>query len=178
MPTTIASADSFTPVRVSIVTTAVARLRTPLQVSVHVSADAGVLDDRNGPLRIRVKLSSECGGTYQYTAGVVLLDKRLSPQPATGHAYSAVASGSGRPDSYGTQTVCAWLEDEGDQRVFASDQSTAVDVSSACTSAAARYDAAVRAARRKKRGAARRRASAIAAYRRAARRACGPGVPL
>ena len=62
------------------------------------------------PIRIQVKLAPECGGTYQYTAGPVLLDKQLSPQPATGHAYSAVARGSGKPSAYGVQTVCAWLE--------------------------------------------------------------------
>jgi hypothetical protein len=61
--------------------------------------------------------------------------------------------------------------------VFASDQSIQVDVSRACTRAAARYDAARRrhvtgaAARKRKR-------RIVAADRRAARRACGPGVPL
>jgi hypothetical protein len=173
----IADADSFTPVRLAITVTPVARLHKPLRVTVHVSADAGVLDDRNGPLRMRVKLAAECGGAYEFTSGVVLLDKRISPQPTTGHAYAGAASASGRPASYGVQTVCAWLEDEGDQRVFASDQSIQVDVSRACTRAAARYDAARRrhvtgaAARKRKR-------RIVAADRRAARRACGPGVPL
>jgi hypothetical protein len=59
------------------------------------------------------------------------------------------------------QTVCVWLEEEGDSRVFASDQFSEVDVSKACTVAAQRYD--------------RRR---TAARRRAARRACGLGVRI
>jgi hypothetical protein len=173
----VAGADSFTPVRLAISVTPVARLHKPLRVTVHVSSDAGVLDDRSGPLRMRVKLAAECGGTYEFTSGVVLLDKRVSPQPTTGHAYLGAASASGRPTSYGVQTVCAWLEDEGDQRVFASDQSIQVDVSRVCTRAAARYDAA---RHRRVTGAAarRRKRRIVAADRRAARAACGPGVPL
>jgi hypothetical protein len=161
-------ADSFTPVRLTITVAGVARLHKPLAISVHVSADPGVLDTRTGPLRAQVKLASECGGTFQYTSGPVLLDTRLSPQPATGQAYAGSAQGSGRPATYGTQTVCVWINDEGDSRTFASDQSVQVDVSPACTRAAARYDAARKARHR----------SAIARARRAARSACGPGVPL
>jgi hypothetical protein len=177
LPAAFATADSFTPVRLSIAVAPIARLRKPLHVTVQVSADPGVLDDRSGPLRMRVKLAAECGGTYQYTAGIVLLDKRLSPQPSTGHAYSGSVGGSGRPTAYGAQTVCVWLESEGDQRVFASDQSTAVDVSRACTRAASRYDAE---RRRRANGAAalKRKRRLLAADRRAARRACGPGVTL
>jgi hypothetical protein len=175
---TLASADSFTPVRLAITINAIARLHIPLKVTVRVSADPGVLDNRTGPLRIRVKLASECGGTYQYTTGPTLLDERLSPQPSTGRAYVAVATGSGRPVGYGVQTVCTWLEEEGDQREFANDQSIQVDVSKACTRAAARYDAARRRHRRAGGAGARRDRKRIAADRKAARRACGPGVPL
>jgi hypothetical protein len=172
LPVTLASADSFTPVRLGIAVTPVARLHAPLAVTVRVSADPGALDTRTAPLRVRVKLAGECGGTFQYTSGVVLLDKRLSPQPAAGRAYSAVARGSGKPRAYGTQVVCTWLEEEGDNRAFASDQSVMTNVSKACTTAAARYDAL-----RKVRNA-RRHKARIASARRAARRACGPGVPL
>jgi hypothetical protein len=166
-----AGGDSFTPVRMSIQVAAVARLRAPLSVTVRVSADPGALDDRSGLMRVQVKLAAECGGTYQYTKGTVLLDKALSPQPATQQAYSGVASGSGQPSAYGEETVCTWLEDQGDNRVFASDQSIQIDVSRACTLAAARYGSA----RRARRHTARRK---LDADRRAARRACGPGVPL
>jgi hypothetical protein len=169
LPLTTAAADSFTPVRLHITIAPVARLHKRLAVKVHVTADPGVLDTRTGPLRVRVKLARECGGTYRYTRGDVLLDKRLRPQPTTGRAYSATATGAGKPTRYGEMTVCTWLEEGGDQRVFASSQSVQVDVSKSCTRAAARYDAA----RRKKQSKQR-----ITADRRRARRACGDGVPL
>jgi hypothetical protein len=164
-----ATGDSFTPIVLTVKIAPVARLHRPLQVKVGITADAGVLDTAIAPLRIRVKLASECGGEYAYTPGVVLLDKRLKPQPATGEPYRATATGSGKPNRYGVQTVCVFLEEQGDDRQFATDTSAQVDVSRSCTMAAARYDAAKR----------RRHASAAAARdRRAARRACGPGVPL
>lgn len=173
----LASADSFTPVRLQTTIAPVSRLHAPLAITVHVSADAGALDDRDGPLRVQVKLASECGGTYQYTPGTVLLNKQLSPQPATGHAYSAVAHGSGRPTAYGLRTVCVWLNDS-DARTWASDQSLQVDVSAACTRAASRYDAARRRRRPRTSPARHRLARTIAADRRSALKACGPGVPL
>jgi hypothetical protein len=125
-----------------------------------------------------VKLASECGGTYQYTSGAVLLDKPLSPQPSTGRAYSAVARGAGKPLAYGVQTVCAWLDEEGDNRTFASDQSLQVNVSPSCTHAAARYDSLRRSRPRPGAAAGRRRQRALAAAQRSARKVCGPGVPL
>jgi hypothetical protein len=164
-----AGADSFTPVRLAINVAAVARLHQPLKVSVDVSADPSVLDNATGPLRIRVKLAQECGGTFASTPGVTLLDQQLRPQPATGRSYDANASGSGRPTRYGDQTVCAFLEEAGDNRMFANDTANEVNVSRKCTIAAATYDTA------RRRNA---RQSTIKADRGAARRACGPGVPL
>src|SRR5207302_3852623 len=105
IPSGLAAADSFAPVRMTIGVAPVARLHRPLAVTVRVSADPGVLDTRTAPLRVRVKLAAECGGAFQYTDGVVLLDKRLSPQPTTGRAYSAVARGSGKPKAYGSEVV-------------------------------------------------------------------------
>jgi hypothetical protein len=171
----VAHADSFTPVRLAITVAPVARLHQPLAVTVRVSADPGVLDTRTAPLRAQVKLAGECGGTYRHTDGVALLDKRLHPQPTTGHAYHGGATGSGRPNSYGVQTVCVWIDEEGDNRTFASDQSVQVNVSRRCTNAAARYDALRRNGRRRPTG---RRRRALLAARRAARHACGPGVRL
>ena len=166
----VAAADSFTPVRLTIAVAQVARLHRPLAVTVRVSADPGVLDDRTAPLRVRVRLASECGSEFEYTHGVVLLDKRLAPQPATGRAYFALARGAGRPAAYGSKAVCTYLEEEGDGRVFANDESVYTDVSKHCTIAAARYDRLRRAHPRRR--------SRVASARRAARRACGPGVPL
>ena len=164
-----AGADSVTPVRLAINIAPVARLHQPLRVSVDVSADPSVLDNATGPLRIRVKLAQECGGTFASTPGITLLDQQLRPQPATGRAYDANASGSGRPTRYGDQTVCAFLEETGDNRMFANDTSNEVNVSRKCTTAAATYDTARRRHARQ---------STLKADRSAARRACGPGVPL
>lgn len=164
-----AGADSFTPVRLGITIAPVARLHQPLKVSVDVGADPSVLDNATGALRIRVKLAQECGGTFSSTPGVTLLDQQLRPQPATGRAYDANASGSGRPTRYGDLTVCAFLEEAGDNRMFANDTSNEVNVSHKCTSAAATYDTARRRHARQ---------SKIKADRGAARRACGPSVPL
>jgi hypothetical protein len=169
VPAGIAGADSFTPVRMAIAVTPVARLHKPLAVTVRVTADPGALDTRTGPVWIGVKLAGECGATFQYTNGVALLDKQLNPQPAAGRPYSALAHGSGRPTAYGTEVLCTFLEDRGDDRVFANDESVTTNVSKRCTVAAARYDAFRRAHTSKSR---------VAAARRAARRACGPGVPL
>jgi hypothetical protein len=123
-----ALADSQTPVSLSIRLGRVARVHRPLTVRVGVKADAGVLDTRTGPLRIEVKLASECGGVFRYTPGTTLLNRRLKPQPVTGRAYDASARGSARPRQAGTQTVCVWLVEDGDGRVFASDQSTTLRV--------------------------------------------------
>ena len=65
--------------------------------------------------------------------------------------------------------MCAFLEESGDNRMFANDTSNQVNVSRKCTAAAVTYDAA------RRRHA---RSNTLKADRRAARRACGPGVPL
>jgi hypothetical protein len=100
---------------------------------------------------------------------VTLLDQQLHPQPTTGRPYGATASGSGKPTRYGDQMVCAFLEESGDNRMFANDTSSQVNVSRKCTAAAATYDTA------RRRHAPR---TTLASDRRTARRACGPGVPL
>jgi phosphatidylinositol-3-phosphatase len=118
---TIAGADSFNPVVMNIQVASQAHLGKALPIKVIVTADKSVLDTRTAPLRIEVKLASECGGEYGQTPGAVLLNKQLSPQPAVGKAYRAVATGSGRPGALGEQTVCAWLVEQGDGRQFAND---------------------------------------------------------
>jgi len=124
----LAVADSFTPVRLAVRIARTAHVRQKLPITVTVSADKGVLDTRTAPLRVQVKLASECGGTFRYTPGVVLVNKRLRPQPVTDRAYRATVRGYGRPRARGVQTVCVWLNEEGDGRTFASDQSRTVDV--------------------------------------------------
>jgi len=133
----VALGDSFTPVPLGLRAPATGRLHQKLSIRVTVAADKGVLDDRTAPLRIQVKLARECGGTYRYTPGVVLLNRQLKPQPRTGQAYRASARGYGRPRQLGRQTVCMWLDEEGDGRVFASDQSHTVLVKRPLASASA-----------------------------------------
>ena len=191
----LAGADSFNPVRLAITIAPVARLAKPLSITVNVSADAGALDTATAPLRIRAKLAGECGGTFDTTPGPVLIDAELNPQPATGQPYQATARSAGRPAGYGQRTVCAFLEEEGDNRQFANDTTDPpmVDVSKRCTVAANRYDAARKAlanARRQLRHARRRanrarlkklvakRSKTASRDRRSARAACGAGVPL
>ncbi len=161
--TPAALADSFTPIRMHVAIAPVARLHKPLAVTVSVSADAGVLDNRDGPVHALVKLApAECGSSAESTRGTVLLKRALSPQPSPGMPYSARATGRGRPTAYGVQNVCVFLEDASDHRVFANDTTDyTVDVSRSCTRAAATYDR-----------------SRTQANKRRARTACGPEVPL
>ena len=189
----VASADSFTPVTMGINVTPIARLGTPLPVKVSVSADPGVLDTADGPLRIEVKLAPECGGSFETTTGITLVNALLKPPPTVGKAYSGGASGSGRPVAYGTRTVCTYLEDTGSGRVFANDESVTTDVTPACTAAGRAYDRALRslraaqrslrrahtrAARGRDRRLVARRQRALSSARRHGVAACGRGVAL
>ncbi|MDQ6748772.1 MAG: hypothetical protein M3010_11795 [Candidatus Dormibacteraeota bacterium] len=193
LPASFAGADSFTPVTMSIAVTPLARLQAPLQVTVGIKADPGVLDTGEGPLRVEVKLAPVCGGDFQHTDGVTLINLALNPQPTTGKAYSGSVTNYGLPLAYGVQRVCAYLEDSTVGRVYANDESLAVNVSHPCTAAGRRYDSAARAlahARRQYRRAhgrkARHRAAkrvtrskrTLARDRRLGTAVCGAGVPL
>jgi hypothetical protein len=195
IPSSLAAADSFTPVSLRIKVTQLARRQARLPIAVTVSADPSVLDTATTPLRIEVKLSAECGATFQTTPGTVLLDKPLNPQPSLGKAYSATMRGTGRPSAFGTFTVCAFLQETGDgEREYAQDTSNQVTVSQPCTAAASRFDApgkrlavAKRKLRHDRKGSAARRrdakllarrTKALNADRRAGRNACGAGVAL
>ena len=93
----------------------------------------------------------ECGGDFQHTPGVTLINLALSPQPTSGKAYSGTVSDRGRPLAYGSQTVCAYLEDSTVGRVYANDESLTVNVTPQCTAAGRRYDAAAKALARARR---------------------------
>ncbi len=121
LPAAVA-ADSFNPVRLTISVPGHAHLHRPLKVRVRLNADAGVLDSRTGPLYARVRLTrGECGSEFESTRGVVLLNRPLKPQPDPGEAYQGAVTGSGRTARRGVQNVCVFIEDKGDNRVFASD---------------------------------------------------------
>jgi hypothetical protein len=189
----VASVDSFTPITMNIGVTPIARLGAPLPVKVSVKADPGVLDTADGPLRVEVKLAGECGGNFETTTGVTLVNAPLNPQPTVGRAYSGGASGSGRPVAYGTRTVCTYLEDTGSGRVYANDESVRADITPACTSAGLAYDRAyrslraaqrslrharTRAARRRDRRLVAGRQRTLAGARHRGVAVCGSGVAL
>ena len=174
-PALPAAADDLTPVRLDVRVAPIARLHQPLSIAVAVTADAGVLDIRDAPLRVRAKLATVCGASFEHTAGTVLLDAALSPQPATGAPFSTSVGARRRPPGYGVFNVCAFLEGEGDDRLFASSTDSMVDVSRPCTERARSYDRARRTLRRKPSATRRKR---VARLRANARAACGAGVTL
>ena len=118
--TPAATADSFTPVTFQVHLGRHARRHKPLKISVKVQADAGVLDPRSGPIRVRVKLARAlCGADFASTVGTVMLNKALKPQPKTGQLYAGRAKGKARPRLIGTHPLCVFITD--DYEVFASD---------------------------------------------------------
>jgi hypothetical protein len=192
MPPPPAAADSLTPITVSLTSTPVARLHAKYKVKAAIAADPGVLDVAEQPVRIGVKLASECGADYEHTTGPAVLNQPLKPQPSVGRAYSGTLTGWGRPAAYGDQALCMFIEDR-IGRVYASDQSDQVNVSRPCTAAASRYDRAARslgraqrrlrrtrseAARRGLRRTVARRRRTLAGDRRHGVAACGRGVAL
>ena len=124
-------ADSFTPVVLQTTVAPVLHVHSRVPIAVHVKADPGVLDIRNSKLKIEAALAPECSGTFAQTerSGIVLMNRPLSPQPVAGRAYSATARTTyGAPRRTGRQSVCVWLVQVSDQRVFASDESLRVTV--------------------------------------------------
>jgi hypothetical protein len=184
------SADQLDPVRLSVAAPAIASLDRPVAVSVTVDADAGAFAQTAQDLRLRVRLApGECASTFAGTSGPVLLDRDIGAVPTSVAAFHAVLTGAGRATAYGVQTVCAFLEEQGDNRLYAADNSMAVDVSRACTTAGRvraldarlvrRYRRALAHARGSSRRVARvrRAVRALAGAQRAERAACAaPGV--
>jgi hypothetical protein len=192
LPSSLAAADSFNPIAVSLNFTPVARLHAKFQVKATIAADPGVLDVAAQPVRIGVKLAPECGSTYETTAGPAVLNQHLKPQPSVGRAYSATITGAGRPTAYGTDTLCMFIEDA-IGRVYANDESQQVTISKPCTTAGSRYDkddkslkraqrrlrhAETKTARTRLRRTVSKDKRTLARDRRTGIAACGRGVPL
>lgn len=121
------------PVTVTVSAPTAVALNSRFTVRVSVEADAGALDIAAQPLRLRVRLEPECGGSFAGTDGPTAIDSVL-PAPSPGAPYSATATGSVRLGSPDTETVCAFLEDA-QERQFATDTESTVVVGPACTSA-------------------------------------------
>jgi hypothetical protein len=102
---------------------------TPFKLEVAVAAEAGTLDIAAQPLRVRVKLAPECGGSFAGTPGPAAFEQML-PAPAAGAAYSQLLKGKATATSPGIDVVCAFLEDA-QERQFATDTEEEVTVLSA-----------------------------------------------
>jgi hypothetical protein len=98
---------------------------TPFKLEVAVEAEAGALAIAAQPLRVRVKLAPECGGSFAGTAGPAVLEQTL-PAPGAG-PYKQLINGKATAASAGTDVVCAFLEDA-QERQFATDTEEEVTV--------------------------------------------------
>lgn len=128
-----ARADGGEPVRLGVDVPAVVASASPFGVSVHVTADPGALDIRTAPLRVRVKAATECDGSFDTTPGPVLVDQPLRPDPTTGSAYDGTISSSALIHTFGDFTACTYLEQQGDGRLFAFEDSAGFSVTHPCT---------------------------------------------
>jgi hypothetical protein len=128
-----AGAAQQEPVELTISAPAVVAAKKAFKVRVGVRADPGALDIAAQPLRLRVALEPECGGSFAGTAGPRAIDRKI-PAPAAGAAYAFTGRGHARVRRYGPETVCAFLEDA-QERQFATSTEAVVHVSKACTKA-------------------------------------------
>lgn len=122
LPASAAWADNGEAVSISVDVPAVLASGVGFPVHVTVTSDPGAL---TGPLRVRVRAATECGGTFDSTPGAVLLD---TPLGANGKVARTALT-----HSFGTFTACAYLEEPGDNRLFAFDDSTTFAVTHPCT---------------------------------------------
>jgi hypothetical protein len=99
---------------------------SPFKLEVAVEAEAGALDIAVRPLRVRVKLAPECGGSFIGTAGPAAFEATLAGPPA-GAALKQTLVGKVTAASAGPEVVCAFLEDA-TERQFATDTEEEVTV--------------------------------------------------
>jgi hypothetical protein len=99
---------------------------SPFEIQVAVEAEPGALDIAATPLRVRVKLAPECGGSFAGTPGPAALEATLPP-PAPGQPYAQTISGQVTETEPGTDTICTFLEDA-QERQFATDTQTEVSI--------------------------------------------------
>jgi len=124
------------PVRLAVSAPAVASLDLAVPITVTVTSDPGAFDIADAPVRLRVRLSpGECRDTFDTTSGAVAIDARLSLPPRPSPAFTQTLSGHAAPADYGGESVCAFVEEEGSNRLFANDTDTQVVVSRPCTAA-------------------------------------------
>lgn len=124
VPATAARAANGEPVSMTVSMPAVVASNIGFPVTVTVASDPGALS-ATAPLRVRVKAAGECGGSFDSTPGAVLLDAPLGS--------SGKVSGRALTHVFGSFTACAFLEQQGDDRLFAFDDSTTFAVTHGCT---------------------------------------------
>lgn len=126
-----AGAALLEPVTVTATAPETVTAGSPFKLEVAVEAEAGTLDIAAAPLRVRVKLAPECGGSFAGTPGPTALEQVL-PNPVAGAAYSRTVTGQVTASGTGTDVVCAFLEDS-QERQFATDTEEEVNVMSPAT---------------------------------------------
>lgn len=99
---------------------------TPFKLEIAVEAEPGALAIVAQPLRVRVKLAPECGGSFIGTPGPAAFEQGL-PAPAAGAAYKQLVTGKVTAAGPGPEVVCAFLEDA-TERQFATDTEEEVTV--------------------------------------------------
>jgi hypothetical protein len=115
------------PVSIAASAPATATVGTPFEVAVAVEADPAALDIAIAPLRVRVKLAPECGGSFVGTPGPTAFEATL-PNPIPPGSFAGTFSGRVTESAAGTEIVCAFLEDA-QERQFATDTGVEVGVS-------------------------------------------------
>jgi hypothetical protein len=160
------------PVELSVAAPAVVAAKRPFKVTVGVQADPGALDIAAQPLRLRVALEPECGGSFAGTVGPRAFDRQI-PAPAAGGAYAFTGRGRVRVRSFGPETVCAFLEDA-QERQFATSTEAIVRVSRACTTATRRLTRLRALAKHAPRGSKAKFGTLVRRARHRRRRACAP----
>ncbi|HEX8752099.1 MAG TPA: alkaline phosphatase family protein [Solirubrobacterales bacterium] len=125
-----AAASFEEPVSVTAGAPGVVAAGASFPLTVDVTATAGALDIAAQPLRLRVRIAPECGGSFAGTEGPIAIDRTL-PAPTPGAPYSAHLSAPTRLGSTGTETICAFLEDA-QERQFATDTEETLTVVPPC----------------------------------------------
>lgn len=131
-----AAAELGEPVTLTPSAPEVVALNSPFRLEVEVKADAGALGIAVQPLRLRVRMAPECGGSFAGTEGPTAIDAEL-PSPAATRRYDVTRSARVTLSSRGSESVCAFLEDS-EGRQFATDVETTVSVAPGCTAATRR----------------------------------------
>ena len=121
------------PVSVTAQAPAAVAAGTAFPLQVDVAAEAGALDIAAQPLRLRVRFSPECGGSFAGTEGPTAID-RVLPAPTAGAPYAQSVSVKAKLGAPGPETICAFLEDSS-ERQFATDTEETLTVVPPCSAA-------------------------------------------